>query len=317
MREDNFKNMNKKSYIVFFTILIIIVFLYLRNGGKTTGQILMSMTYGLDKKEGLFLISMEGDKQVLEYYIPNEYIEVRFPIKKDENVYFVGKNVAGNYYTLIKLEEDNHVVEILKSESLIYFPTFLDEENVVFIKESEQNRKIYNLYNYNINTSKTTTIFNKPVDHKSKPIVSKGGSILFVADMREANLTAKESYVEDIQIMIMHPDGIIKELVDGKYPLLLEESNKILYYKDRSFRFYNLQNNKIKILKKNISVLESPVLSPDKKHIAFYEYGSKYFFDGVADVHYNTMSITGKNKKRVKEYTWGPVLPRGAEWISK
>lgn len=65
-------------------------------------------------------------------------------------------------------------------------------------------------------------------------------------------------------------------VIGGCYPVWLDNGEQFLYYSNDCIRKYSLESKKSEVIKGNINVTGTPIISPDKKFVAVYEREMKY-----------------------------------------
>ncbi len=271
------------------------------------GKILIPMGFDTSDVNALYVIDLENNEEIRSYFIHADYNYLSSPFNTPKSTWLSAKNVKNNYYSIIQIIEKERILEHYKSDSPIKYPTLKGENNIVFIMEDN---KVPYLYEYNITYKTIKKIYSGIIDSNSKPIVASDGSILFVS--KNSN---------NYTVNLLTTDNDIRELVQGRFPIWLEEGTKLLFSQDKSLLIYNVNGkDKYQKIEKSIMLRETPVLSPDKQYIAFVEYsydspsGKFVLPKNPVDV-LSVMKINGKDKKHIWAYSKTRIITSGLQWI--
>ena len=269
---------------------------------ELTGFLLVPMGTTLNQNTGIYSIDLKTDEQLSKYFWNENYQYVRFPTIKNQSLYCLAQNVNSNYYAIIEIR-GNQVLEVFKSNKKIISYTIEPNEKIVFIQE--ENGKLY-LFSKHIKNDHITRLYEGGIDEKSRPIIDSDGSIIFAAiDNKIFNIKR-----------VRH-NGAIEQLMNGRYPLLMNAGADLIYYKSRSIMKYNLLKRKEKRLKSKITLLETPVLSPDEKYLAFYETDFVSPLGGEWTDFLSVLSLNSRQKKHIKAYNKARITLnlRGINWV--
>lgn len=268
------------------------------------GKLIVPMATDVHGRHNLYSIDLENNGRAEVYFEGTDYDNIRFPAEIGNGFICVAKNLKKNYYTILKVS-GNEVREIFKANEDLYYPILINDNNIIFIKK--ENQEAY-LYKYNIQSQMEEKVFDGKVDPESRPVLASDGSLLFVSN-------ESDEYI----IRMLKKDGSIKNVVKGGNPFWLEEGKKLIYYTSWSLHIYDIENNKDRVFKKNIVLIETPVLSPDKRHIVFYEYDKTVLIGSETSEFLSVMTIEGKKKTHIKAYSQAKRLlgDNGIMWLAQ
>ncbi|TCL54484.1 hypothetical protein EDC14_10631 [Hydrogenispora ethanolica] len=298
--------MKRFDIIIFLNIFLLFIISNFLQGctlkDKLTGYLLIPMSTALDQNVGIFTIDLKNNEQLNKYFLDKKYKYVSFPVMKDGNLYCIAQNTKDNYYAIVEIKE-NRVSEIIKSDRKIISYSIEPNEKIVFIQE--QNSRSY-IFSKSAQGGRITRLYDGEIDEESKPIIDSDGSVIFVSrDDRIFNIKR------------VHDNGEIKSLVNGRYPLLMNAGTDLIYYKSRSIMRYNLSNRKEKRIKSDITLEETPVLSPDEKYLAFFEIDYVSTFGGEWTDFLSIMSLNSREKRHIKAYNKARIrlTLSGIDWV--
>ena len=268
---------------------------------ELTGFLLVPMRLNLNDNIAIFSIDLKSGEQLKEYFSSEEYTDICSPLKVNQSLFCAAKSTKDNYYVILRVSKNN-TSEMLRTDTKIISFALKRDEFIVFIKEID--KKAY-LFSYDFNKGNVTKIYASEVDNESKPIVCKDGSIIFVTGKNNTFIVNR-----------LYRDGKIEELVNGRYPLLIDAETGLLYYSSRSILRYDMLKHKEKRIKKKVTLLESPALSPDGKYISFYERDYVSPIGGERVEFLSVLSLKSHNKKHIMAYNKGRGSLRlsGAFW---
>lgn len=238
------------------------------------------------------------------YYENSNYSKLCYPSKMNDAILLVGQKKVNNDYEIIMLKE-KRTVSLMSKKDEILFPTAYNDTDIIYLGKNKEQSYI-GLYSINSNTD--SILFAGDVDLESKPAVTSSGEILFVK--KDGN-----KYI----VCLMDKSGNQRNIISGHYPLWLDNGRQFIYYYDSCIRKYNLENNNSEIIKRNITVTGTPVISPNKKFIALFERKSVAAIGGESIDYLRVMPLNGGKMIDVKAYldagyiyNWG-----GLEWIDE
>lgn len=151
-------------------------------------------------------------------------------------------------------------------------------------------KKTY-LFSYNLKNGSAIKIYDEEFDNESKPIICSDKSVIFVTNRNNT-----------FYVNRLYSNGKIEKLVNGQYPLLIGKETGLIYYSSRSIFYYDMLKHKKKRIKKNITLLESPTISPDENYISFYEIDYVAPFVGEWNDFLSILSLKSLNKKHIEAY---------------
>lgn len=236
------------------------------------------------------------------YYDNDNYKKLYYPSKVKNMLLLVARKNSTSDYEILMLKGGNTESMLVKKDELLY-PTAYDDMEIVYLGKNKE-QSYLGLYSNNSKIDKKLFVGNIYVE--CKPAVASEGKILFVK-------------IDDNKCMIclIDKDGNQRDVTGGRYPVWLDNGQQFIYYADDSIRKYDLESNKSEIIKRNICVSGTPVISPDKKFMAVFDNDSVALLGGETIDYLRILPLDGGKKVDVKAYlqagriyNWG-----GLEWI--
>ncbi len=297
-----------RKYILVYLFLGIMLLIHGCSNEKNkdmstlTGELLWSASYGTGSTM-IYGSNLNNSLSELKLYYSNDnYRRIFFPSKTENSMLYVGINDKGEN-EIFKVV--NGVTNsLLKKQDDILFPVALENHSIIYIGVDKA-KKTY-LGQFLLEKNNDKVLKNGNINTDSRPSISSNGSILFVEEKDGAysiNLTDSNSNA--------------REIINGRYPVWLEDDNKFIYYYDRSMRLYDLSTNKTQVIEKGLVIKTTPVISPDKKFMAIFQSDTVAFFGGETVDYLRIMPTSGGKKVNVSAFyktrstdSWG-----GLEWI--
>lgn len=269
---------------------------------KLTGKILWP---AMDDKGNTSIYCVDTTKNLIQpelYYYSNEYRKLYYPSRVDNTLLLVGRKKVSSNYEIVMLKDEKLESLLMKKDELFY-PTAYDGSEIVYLGKNKQ-QSYLGLYSIDSKTDKVLSI--DDIDLDSRPAVTSEGKTLFVK---------KDGNKYTIQLLEGNENQ--RDIIRGQYPTWLDNGQQFLYYYDNCIRKYSLESNKSEVIKRNIIVTGTPIISPDKKFIAIFESDSVAVLGGECIDYLRILPLSGKQKVDVKAYldagyiyNWG-----GLEWI--
>lgn len=289
------------TFGLLFTVAVFaILHIYFEQNLNSSGFLLVSVGLSFNENSGVYSINLGKEHSLKEYIITDKFDYLSFPIVIGSSLFCIGENTKNQYFSIVEVK-NKKVKEILKSRNKIHTFSLVPQKRIVYISEIN-NQSL--LYSYDQNSQISTQLYKGEVDKNSKPIICSDGSIIFVA---------KEKKGEMIKILLQ--DGRITGLTPGKYPIIIESQNRLLFYNSGSIYSVNLVDKKIRVIVKHIVLLETPVLSPDKQYIAFFESDYVSFFSGEWANYLSVLSLKNKRKIHINSWSNAKICKSGLDWI--
>lgn len=254
---------------------------------ELTGFLLVPMRLNLNDNVAIFSIDLKNGEKLKEYFASENYTDICSPIKVNQSLFCAAKKIKDDCYVVLEVNKSN-ISEIFRTDTKIISFDLKQNKFIVFIKEI--NKKAY-LFSYNFNNGSITKIYDGEIDIESKPIICKDDSIIFVAAKDNAFIVNR-----------LYRDGKIEQLVNGRYPLLIDKETGLIYYTSRSIFWYDMMKHKERRIKKNINLLETPTLSSDEKYISFYESDYVASFGGERTDFLSVLSLKSHDKRHINVY---------------
>lgn len=248
--------------------------------------------FGVDLKESL--------SEPILYYNNESYKRILFPSKTEKSMLYVGVNEKGE--NEIIEEVNGNTTSLLKKEDDILYPVKTENQGILYIGVDKEKKTYLGQFLVDKNIDKV--LKNGNINTDSRPSVSSTGSILFVEEKDGSDW-----------INLIDINGNTREIINGRYPVWLEDDKKFIYFYDRSIRLYDLSTNKAQVIEKGLVIKTTPVISPDKKYMAIFQPDTVGFFWGETLDYLRIMPATGGRKISVKAYEPDIYYWGGLEWI--
>lgn len=294
--------MNPK-YILLVTVPIITLFMGCNQKNMNIdGLLLIPMSLRLNTNTGIYAINLK-DNNIEPYFKSEEYTEINYPENINGKFYCIAKSLQNGNYILLENSHDR-VRKLLTFDTRVYFYTFLSNYEMIIIKEFNGAPR---LFKYSLHKGKVESVFNYVIDKLSKPIVTQDKSIIFVA-------------IEDRKYIIksLSKEGVVQTIDYGRFPILLKENSLIFSHADKLLKM-DLSTKRKKILKKNIILKGTPVVSPNHEYIAFFEqvFAAPYTSE-ITEV-LTVFSLKDHEKQVIKAYNSAKITLewKGLLWINK
>lgn len=187
--------------------------------------------FGADLKESL--------SEPIVYYNNESYKRILFPSKTENSMLYVGVNEKGE--NEIIEEVNGNTTSLLKKQGDILYPVKTANQSILYLGVDKEKKTYLGQFLVDKNIDKV--LKNGNINTDSRPSVSLTGSILFVEEKNG------EYWINLIDI-----NNNTREIINGRYPVWLEDDKKFIYFYDRSIRLYDLSTNKTQVIEKGLVI---------------------------------------------------------------
>lgn len=249
-----------------------------RSNPKYHGELLVSGALDVSKPRTILSINLSNGE--IKEQFSAKMGEVYFPVVFSGTMFFITN------------QEDKYSINILNKDKTINALLSLDQKIISFYVEDDsiyyiagKEKDVYSLFMFDRSTKQILELY-EGVDEKRRPIIGSQGEVFFVAERGD-----------EYKILSINQAGVLNEIVNGRYPLFVAKEGYLLF--EDSTNLYSLKGDEIRLLKKGLSLVSTPALSPEQEQIAFYHWDNQF---DVTSSYLSIMDIETKLVSKIKAF---------------